>query len=238
MLTKTIKFSDGQAVEIHSDEDPQNPRDWDNLSVMAFFHDRYNIGDKDHGIDHKDFCGWEEMREWIERKMDGAIIVPVRMYDHSGIAFAMPEPLVRGQVMPSLGPEGNYSYPFTCPWDSGQVGFMYVTRAKLIEEYGNDGEEARQKALNCMKGELEVYNQYVGNDVWGYIFRDKPCETCGGEGEETDSCWGFFGDDPLENGMSDNWDTKYADALKAFGGILDLPLSDDAVKVVEVNESS
>lgn len=188
---KTFDFADGRKLELHYDPDPMNPRtECDNLGTMAFFHSRYDLGDKDHGIDHTDFGGWDEMAKWIVEKMDGAIVLPVRMYDHSGIGFAMGSDSMR--------------YPFNCPWDSGQVGFMFVTKAKLIEEYGDDSDESVAKATKCMQAELDVYNQYHGGDVYGFILRDKPCETCNGEGEETESCWGFFGDDPMTNGIADH----------------------------------
>jgi len=200
---ETYEFKDGRKLELHHDQDPMNPREWDNMGTMAFFHNRYELGDKDHGIDHTDFGGWEEMAKWIVEKMDGVIVLPVRMYDHSGIAFAM--------GMDSL------RYPFQCPWDSGQVGFIFVTKAKLIEEYGDDSDESKAKAMKCLEGELEAYNQYHGGAVYGFILRDKPCEHCDDEtGDELDSCWGFFGHDPIENGIADHLDEKYRDELVAL----------------------
>ena len=169
---------------------------------MAFFHKEYDLGDKDHGIDHNACGGWDEMTKWIVEKMDGVIVLPVRMYDHSGISFAMGLDSLR--------------YPFQCPWDSGMVGFMFVTKAKLIEEYGDNSENSQKKAMKCLQAELEVYNQYHAGDVYGYIFREKPCEACGGPGEEKDSCWGFYGSDPTKNGMSDNLDEKHREELKAL----------------------
>ncbi len=186
---KTFDFADGRKLELHYDQTPMNPRDYDNMGTMAFFHDRYDIGDEDHGIDHTEFGGWEEMAKWIVEKMDGAIVLPVRMYDHSGIGFAM--------GMESL------RYPFQCPWDSGQVGFVFVTKAKLVEEYGDDSEESREKAMKCLEAELEIYNQYHAGDVYGFILRAKPCEHCDDEtGDVLDSCWGFWGSDPMENGIA------------------------------------
>lgn len=195
-------FSDGRTLEIHHDDNPQNPREWDNLGTMVFFHLRHNLGDTDHGIDHTEFGGWDEMGEYIVKKMDGAIVVPVRMYDHSRLAFAMGEEALR--------------YPFQCPWDSGQVGFMFVTKAKLVKEYGDDSEKSREKAMKCLKAELEVYNQYHAGDVYGFVLRNKPCETCNGPGEVADSCWGFFGSDPIENGICGHLDPKYRKQLEAL----------------------
>lgn len=196
---KTFDFADGRKLELHCDPDPTNPREWDNMGTMAFFHSRYEIGDKDHGIDHAEFGGWDEMAKHIVEQMDGAIVLPVRMYDHSGIAFAMGLDSLR--------------YPFQDQWDSGQVGFVFVTKTELIDEYGDDSEESKALALKCMQGEMEVYNQYHAGDVYGFILRDPPCETCDGEGKEADSCWGFFGDNPIENGIADHIDETLREEL-------------------------
>jgi hypothetical protein len=48
---KTFTFTDGRKLELHHDESPESPREWDNMGTMAFFHQRYDLGDKDHGAD-------------------------------------------------------------------------------------------------------------------------------------------------------------------------------------------
>ncbi len=55
-------------------------------------------------------------------------------------------------------------------------------------------------------------------DIYGFIFRDKPCLECGGPGKQLDSCWGFYGSDPLENGMSDNLKKEFKDGLQRIAG--------------------
>lgn len=214
---KIFTFVDGRSLELYHDETPESPREWDNLGTMAFFHNRYELGDKDHGIDHTDFGSWDEMAEYIVKEMDGAIVLPVRMYDHSGIGFAMGLDSLR--------------YPFNCPWDSGQVGFVFVTKAKLIEEYGSDDDDAKAKAMKCLEGELETYNQYHAGDICGFILRDKPCETCDGPGEAGDSCWGFYGDNPLENGIVEHLDEQYREELKAAA--CDLSSSGDVQRIMK-----
>ena len=42
-----------------------------------------------------------------------------------------------------------------------------------------------------MQGEMEVYNDYVSGEVYGYNIEN------GDDGFE-DSCWGFYGDDGLK----------------------------------------
>lgn len=194
---KTISFSDGRTLEIIPDEDPLNPRvDYDNLGTIAAFHGRYNLGDKDHGIDHTEFGGWDEMGAWIKHKNPDCVILLLYLYDHSGITM-------------STG-------PFSCPWDSAQVGFIFVSRERIVQEYGTlDPAEATKRAEACLRDEVALYDQYLTGDVFGFILRNPPCDKCGGPGEDSDSCWGFFGSDPLENGMVDNLDPKYREELEA-----------------------
>lgn len=43
-------------------------------------------------------------------------------------------------------------------------------------------------AEKYLKSEVETYDQYLTGDVYGYVIEDK-------EGEELDSCWGFYGEE-------------------------------------------
>ena len=96
----------------------------------------------------------------------GCIKLPLFLYDHSGI------------TMNTTG--------FTCPWDSGQVGWIFVTRDRMNEEFGTNWDEKR--AIEILQGEVETYDQYLTGDVWGYIVEDEL-------GNTVDSCWDFYGYD-------------------------------------------
>jgi hypothetical protein len=101
------------------------------------------------------------------------------MYDHSGI---------------TINTTG-----FSCPWDSGQVGIIYISRKDAIKEWGKTICTASvvQKARSCLKAEVETLDQYVTGSVYGYRVLDP-------EGQQTDSCWGFYGaaEDCLAEGVS------------------------------------
>ena len=186
---KTFKFTDGRKLEIHHDPDPMNPREGDNVGTMVCFHGRYELGDKDHGIDHTDFRGWDEMEAWIIEQMDGAIVLPLYLYDHSGLR-------IKVGSFNGLLPQGHAEF------DSRQVGFIFVTNAKVKDEYGDDP-KAMERAEAYLRNEVAVYDQYLCGDVYGFVLRDKPCEHCDDEtGDELDSCWGLYGSDPLENGIA------------------------------------
>ena len=72
------------------------------------------------------------------------------------------------------------------------------------------------KATDMLRGEVETYDQYLRGEVYGYVVEKKVgCACCGHvEIEEVDSCWGFYGDDPNENGMKDNVETEYHPLLE------------------------
>lgn len=74
-----------------------------------------------------------------------------------------------------------------------------------------------------MEHEVEIYDDYLRGDVYGYtltkkVIEQEICPHCGEviseyeEEEEVDSCWGFYGDVLEENGLLDNLgDLKFAD---------------------------
>lgn len=125
---------------------------------------------------------------------EGSEVLPLYLYDHSGITM-------------STG-------AFGCPWDSGQVGFIYVTAERIRAEYGDDSPESREKARAVLTGEVKVYDQYLTGDIWGFeIFKVNECECCGhNDPESVDSCWGFYGD-ALED-MKGHVDPEYHAALE------------------------
>ena len=184
----------GITVEIVQDTDPINPREdaiGCCLGTMVCWHRRYRLGEK-HGYEMpSDFEA-----EWNN---DNAVILPLYLYDHSGITMR--------------------TSPFSCPWDSGQVGVIYVSHEKIIKEYGALNEDTLKKATDCLVAEVEVYDQYLTGDVYGYVVKKvTQCKGCKDmEAEIVDSCFGFYGDDVKENGMIENIDKKYRKALEACG---------------------
>lgn len=145
---------------IKQDTDAGNPRhECDNFGHCAFHHRRYNLGDK----------GQPEMEEMKRLLASGDIIaLPVYMYDHSGLTVR--------------------TYPFSCRWDSGLLGWIYVTKSEVRKEYGvkRISKQLAEKVKRILKGEIETLDQYLTGDVWGYIIEDE-------NGEHVDSCWGFYG---------------------------------------------
>lgn len=164
--TKTIgKYK----IEIIPDDSPFDPRGDDNLGTMVCFHGNYNLGDK-HEYRHQDYSGWEEMKRAIIRNENAGVILPLYLYDHSGI------------TMNTTG--------FHCPWDSGQVGFVFISKEKMREEYSYKrvSQKLIKRVTEYLVNEVATYDQYLTGDVYGFRITDTETE------EEVDSCWGYYGD--------------------------------------------
>jgi len=188
-------------IKVVQDSDPESPRDWDNLGTMTCWHRRRSLGDT-HGLSElveaiqeaPQWCeSWyyeynmADPRELLElAEKCQFIVLPLYLYDHSGITMN--------------------THGFGCRFDSGQVGFIWVTRKDVRKEYGvkRISKALLERVYQSLNGEVETYDQYLRNDIYGFEAIDE-------NDEVIHSCWGFYGDDPKTNGMDDhlpaNWES-------------------------------
>lgn len=167
----------GHTIKIYHDNDAESPREWDNFGTLICGHSRYQLGDKHEFDDARSFLldlldlDVEmdlPVNDLIKRVEKIAVILPVYLYDHSGLA------------MNTTG--------FHCPWDSGQIGFIYVKLSDIRKEYSIKRVSAklREQAATYLRNEVQTFSDYISGSVYGYVVEK--------EGEEIDSCWGFIGD--------------------------------------------
>ena len=99
--------------------------------------------------------------------------MPLYLYDHSGLTIS--------------------TSGFSCPWDSGQVGYIYITDADIRKEYGvkRISKQLRERVTQYLVNEVETYDKFLTGQVYCYTIENP-------EGEEIDSCWGFFDDYDLK----------------------------------------
>ncbi|KNZ70286.1 hypothetical protein Tfer_0846 [Thermincola ferriacetica] len=225
-------------LRIVYDDNPENPRDWDNLGTMVCFHRRYNLGDPHNYREPDDFLfdlleqtvGDTDKAERFVKKISDSInrelyrsygaykkavddeiidiirkkfiILPLYLLDHSGITIS--------------------TSPFSCPWDSGQVGWIYVSKDDVCGVYGvkHITPTVKRWAIGVLEAEVEEYDIYLRGEVYGYKLYhideaklEAYLKAAGLEREnlsdrelelflvEEDSCWGFFGDDFRANGL-------------------------------------
>jgi hypothetical protein len=166
-------------LKVVHDSSPESPREfYDNLGTMICFHNRYNLGDK-HNYSSDDYSGWEEMKQALIKEENPAVILPLYMLDHSIIKISTSS--FRGEI---------------ARWDSGQIGFILVSKKKALEEFGGKivTKKLKERLEKILEGEVETYTQYVEGEVYGFQIVDE-------DDDIIDSCYGFFGSDFATNGM-------------------------------------
>jgi hypothetical protein len=158
-------------LRIVRDEDPISPREWDNVGTIVARHRRYDLNDG-HApqIDWSDFDCWEAVEQHLRDECGATVVLPVYLYDHSGVALS--------------------TVPFSCRWDSGRVGTIYATADSVASLIGSaaDAEAVRE----ALQAEVADYSRYVEGDVWGFVVLDQ-------WGNVVDSCFGFYDRDDAEN---------------------------------------
>ena len=239
-------------VEIEQDDMADNPREaWDNAGTMICFHRGYTLGDKHRYDSPRDFL--EDIAEkyvtpieiihyevetyrsieetldedrlnieivnfddWTDEELEEVIYNNVYMlnlylYDHSGITMS--------------------TAPFSCRWDSGQVGVIYIEDKDAEKEFGKKPEETQkefdERVYKYLRGEVETYDQYLTGEVYWFrvskkqyfterrVYKDAEGELTG-EVDERDgvnwveiySCGGFYGSDFKTNGVYDAIDDE------------------------------
>lgn len=113
------------------------------------------------------------------------------LYDHGGLTIST-----------------GRGYPYNDPWDSGQVGWIVISRNEF-ECWKNDP-NWRMRADDMIDDNVEIHDQYLRGEVYRYTLYEAQSDgELDPEWEEIDSCCGFFGDNAIENGI-----VEYVDGLR------------------------
>ena len=196
----------GVKYRLPRDDDAENPREAEDgwLGTMACEHGRYKLGDEGGtglltdairaSAQYRD--GWENDGSYGGRnpnayvgdasevsgivkmlpRLRDVIYLPLYLYDHSGI------------TMNTTG--------FSCRWDSGQVGFIFVTAADVFKEYADEIKHYKKPMLSValratvlerLKAEVSVYDHFLTGQIYSWEV-----------GEESVS--GYYGDQSAAEG--------------------------------------
>jgi len=161
---KTIEYR-GYTIKIYQDEGTENPiQEWDMLGEFVCWHRRYNLGNS------KRFDNPDELKAYAKKTR--SILIPLYMYEHSGIALSL----------------SNDGYPFNDRWDAGQLGYVLIDRKKALKEYNAKifTKALKDKAIETIRKEVELYNEFLRGEVYRFVIENK-------KGEMTDSCGGCYG---------------------------------------------
>ena len=158
-------------IKIYHDTCTESPREWSTLGTLICSHRRYNFSDVpfpqagEYGSLLADF---KEYLKTLSLTLNDIIYTPVYMYDHSGIVLS--------------------STPFSCKWDSGLIGYNYVSKSAVRADYKvkRITQKLQDTVISVLDAELEVYNHYVQGNCYEFRIFDS-------EEEEFNSCGGFIG---------------------------------------------
>lgn len=153
--------------------------------------------------------------------------MPLWLYDHSGITISCGARTGQYADRWDAGCVGWIVIPKKAVME--EVGTEYVldeNGERIREEYPHEGmpstwgyktrplteETWRKRAVEIMAADVEVYDQYLTGEVYGFTLYEAAPDENGEEPDwhETDSCWGFYGSDILESGICD----QVGDGLK------------------------
>jgi hypothetical protein len=184
----------GHTIQVWDDDYADNPREWGNLGTLALSDSAWaeeKIGDQEDFfkllLDDEDYMLWvpedqdysaydidaEKAQRRIEEKY---IVMPVYKYEHGGVAY-------------NTG-------GFSCPWDSGQNGYIYISKDDARREYSVKRISAKTlaKIHGGLEAEVETFSQAANGEVYGFTILDK-------DGDTIDSCGGCYGYDDGEGYM-------------------------------------
>lgn len=151
---------EGVAVKIVYDDDPISPReDCTRGTTIAAWHRRYDIGDE--GFNYRNLPQLDspdELERWLCEECGAIVVKPLYLFEHSCERLSLA--------------------PFDDTWDSGQVGFIFVTQQHLDDTGG--------QAEPMMAADVDEYNSFLSGEAYGYVVDE--------DGPNEDSCWGFIGD--------------------------------------------
>ncbi len=150
---KTINYKE-QEIKIYFDDLAESPiNDCYFLGEIVCLHRNYNIG-------HSHSLDVEDIKEIYENDNE-YISLPVFMYEHSGI---------------TINTTG-----YSCHWDSGQIGIIYVSKELVRHEYKvrRISKKLLNTVITILEGEIDTLDTYLTGQIFGYDNGD-------------DSCWGYY----------------------------------------------
>ncbi len=167
---ETIKIKD-YPVKIYLEDWTENPREWADSSTLCTAHRNYGFGGV--ALSHTCTSLHDAFRHHLQDEgltERDIICCDVYLYEHSGIALS--------------------TAPFSCSWDSGQLGYIYEKRSDIRAEFDvkRISPQLEQIIFDRLDSEIETLGYWANGEVYYYEV----------EGE---ICGGFFGSDHEASGL-------------------------------------
>lgn len=168
------------AVRYEQFQEGLSPREWDNLTTIVGWDNRYTIGDEeagryfgDYGNAWRPWGGYSSLRNYCIAVHDAIAesIVPLTVYDTP----------VGAKLEPTDDEDRASAVAFVTPEGLATTGF------------GPPGTPLREGTMQ----DVETYNTYLAGEVFRYVVTDA-------DGEVVESCTGFLGepDEAMGEGLA------------------------------------
>lgn len=128
------------SYQIMIDEDPPNPREWDNLGTMVCWHPEYNLGDTGRR---------DNIPDW-----DKVLSLPLYLYDHSGI---------------SMSTRYTYPYNDPWDAGQVGMIYVELDKVREEYGWERLTHQRMERIYQYLRNEVEVYDAYLRGYVWGYV---------------------------------------------------------------------
>lgn len=186
-------------IDIVFDNEACSPREsGTNLTTIVCMHPTYKLGDKNHEFDLSRYETFDELYKAIAKKMqrnDGMPMMVIKaLYLSTGDKMSI-------HTMPGKG--------------RVKIGFAFIEGRKALKHIGVTklAHNHKVKVYNIMEREVELYSQYLQDEVYGFRILDR-------DGSEVHHEFGYIGCDHIDSGLLgtahtyiDNIKTKVACAI-------------------------
>ena len=181
-------YKNGFTLSVREDPDPVSPRrSFDNFGTVVIF-DREIPGDKTEFTDPDAFyldrltehfgsgkraeaylsaSGALNLPKGVQNRMIMAelckdhVFLPVYRYRHGGDALS--------------------TVPYSDPWDSGQIGWIYATREQVRERFGTWNDFTVPLCKQVLENEIQTYSDYLKGENYVYdLISDRTGEVIDG----------------------------------------------------------
>lgn len=220
----------GFKICIDTDDDPQDPREWDNATVMWCFHPRYNFGDtkgkcgnpwKWHQA-REEFQGrWEELEQAVTERAKPLAIAELYLYDHSTQTIKI------GSFAGML-PEGHAHF------DTMPVGWIMVTKesyemccGKVPHKGSRKYADFEKHCQTIMEQDVAAYNDYLHGSCYCWHVEDADDE----DGYWVAGCGGVY------LGEKESYDSDDNCMIAEAKAAIDAEIEDRAKKAKEESDA-
>lgn len=159
----------GLTIELHTDNDCESPRNYDDDCVITYASERHILGDVSltHSASSLEDAFLIHLTE-KDIKLKDVIWLPVYFLNHSGIKLS--------------------TTSFRDLWDSYKSGYIYMTKKKAYKRWSWDRMSVNryEQVYDVLRFEVDIYSKWLNGERYGFIIKDEA-------GEKLETSWNYIG---------------------------------------------